>query len=171
MSAVFAGPNDCFRLRLDREVDPLLGGMVAALCGVNPSIAGAEANDQTIRKDMGFARIHGWGRIIKINKFAHVATDVRELAGVDDPVGPENDAYIEQAIREADVFVPCWGPLAKLPQHLRHRWLEVVAIAERIGKPMMCFGTTQDGQPRHTLMPAYSTPLIPWNIPRSKGDK
>jgi hypothetical protein len=164
MSAVFS-PCGTFRLRLDRDVDPLLGGQVAALCGVNPSKAGVEANDHTIRKDIGFSRIHGWARFIKINKFAHVATDVRELAGVADPVGPENDRYIEQAIREADVFVPCWGPLAKLPRRLRGRWLEVLAIAERVGKPIMCFGTAQDGQPRHTLMLAYTTPLIPWSRP------
>jgi hypothetical protein len=169
VSAVFAGPNNCFRLRLDREVEPLLGGIVAALCGVNPSIAGAEKNDQTIRKDIGFGRIHGWGRIIKVNKFAHVATDVRELRDVADPVGPENDAYIEAAIREADVFVPCWGPLPKLPPRLRSRWREVVAIAERVGKPMLCFGTANDGQPRHTLMLAYSTPLVPWHPPQSRS--
>jgi hypothetical protein len=165
VSAIFAGPNNCYRLRLDREVDPLFGGLVAALCGVNPSIAGAEANDQTIRKDIGFARIHGWSRIIKINKFSHVATDVRELRDAPDPIGPENDAYIEAALREADVFVPCWGPLTKLPRRLRNRWRDVVAIAERVGKPMLCLGTANDGQPRHTLTLAYSTPLIRWNPP------
>lgn len=165
MSAVFAGPNDCFRLRLDRDVDPLLDGKVAVLCGVNPSIAGAEANDQTIRKDIGFARIHGWSRIIKINKFAHVATDVTELRDAADPVGPDNDHYIEEALREADVFLPCWGPLAKLPKRLRNRWLDIVAIAERVGTPMYCLGTAQDGQPRHTLMLAYATPLVPWAPP------
>jgi hypothetical protein len=165
MSAVFS-PCGTYRLRLDREVDPLLGGPVATLCGVNPSIAGAEANDQTIRKDIGFGRIHGWSRFIKINKFAHVATDVRGLANAVDPIGPENDAYIEAAIREADVFVPCWGPLEKLPRRLRGRWREVLAIAERIGKPILCFGTAQDGQPRHTLMLAYSTPLVKWEPPR-----
>ena len=169
MSAVFAGPNDCYRLRLDREVDPLLDGKVAALCGVNPSKAGAEANDHTIRKDIGFSRVHGWKRFIKINKFAHVATDVRELVGVVDPVGPDNDAYIEAAIREADIFVPCWGPLSKLPKHLRSRWLEVVAIAQSVGKPIYCFGTAKDGQPLHTLTLAYSTPLVPWNPPTDTG--
>lgn len=164
MSAVF---SDCglYRLELRRDVDPLLSGSTAALCGVNPSMAGAEANDQTIRKDIGFARLHGWSCIIKINKFAHVATDVRELASCADPVGPDNDRYIEAAFREADIIVPCWGPLTKLPKRLRNRWREIAAIADRLGKPMMCFGTANDGQPRHTLMLAYATPLIPWERP------
>lgn len=164
MSAIFS-PCGTFRLRLDRDIDPLLDGIVAALCGVNPSTADAEKNDQTIRKDIGFGRIHGWRRIIKINEFSHVATDVTELRDVPDPIGPDNDRYIEEAIREADVFVPCWGPLTKLPKRLRTRWREVVTIAERIGKPILCFGTAQDGQPRHTLTLAYSTPLVPWSPP------
>lgn len=164
MSAIF---SDCrlYRLELRRQVDPLLGGPTAALIGVNPSIAGAEANDQTIRKDIGFARLHGWGQIIKVNKFARIATDVRQLAAVGDPVGPENDRYIEAAMREADVVIPCWGPLAKLPKRLRGRWTEIVAMADWVGKPLMCFGTANDGQPRHTLMLAYATPLVPWKRP------
>lgn len=166
MSAVFSACGN-YRLRLDREIDPLFDGIVAALCGVNPSKAGAEVNDQTIRKDIGFGRIHGWRRLIKINKFAHVATDVRGLATVADPIGPDNDRYIEEAIREADVFVPCWGPLSKLPKRLRNRWRDVLAIAERVGKPILCFGTAGDGQPRHTLTLSYATPLIPWSAPNN----
>jgi hypothetical protein len=158
-------PCGLYRLELRREVDPLIGGKTAALCGVNPSDAGAENNDQTIRKDMGFGRIHGWGTIIKINKFALVSTDVRGLRDAPDPVGPDNDRYIEEAMREADVFVPCWGPLNKLPSRLRTRWREIVAIAERVGTPMLCLGTAKDGQPRHTLMLAYATPLEPWIPP------
>ena len=166
MSAIFAGPDNCYRLRLDREVDALLGGTVAVLIGVNPSLAGAEANDQTIRKDIGFSRIHGWRRFIKVNLFAHVAQDVHDLRTVAEPIGPDNDHYIEEAMREADVILPCWGPTAKLPKHMRGRWREVAAIADRLGKQMMCFGVAKDGQPRHTLMIAYSTPLVLWSAPQ-----
>lgn len=164
MSAIFS-PCGLYRLELRRDIDPLIGGLTAALCGVNPSTAGVEANDQTIRKDIGFARIHGWSRIIKINKFSRVATDVHELATFDDPIGAGNDDAIEAAFREADVIVPCWGPLSKLPKRLRNRWREVAAIADRLGKPMFCLGTAKDGQPRHTLMLAYATPLTPWEQP------
>lgn len=166
MGALFSeGGEDAalWRWRLDRDVQD--EGIVAALCGVNPSTAGVEKNDQTIRKDLGFARIHGWRRIIKVNEFAFRATDVRELAGAFDPIGPENDAHLAQAFADADVIVPCWGPLGKLPKRLRRRYIEVSRIAERAGKPIMCFGTANDGQPRHTLMLAYETPLVPWKRP------
>ena len=82
-----------------------------------------------------------------------------------DPVGTENDDHLERIMRDADIVVAAWGPLAKLPPHLRSRWREVVTIADRTGKRLHCFGTARDGQPRHTLMLAYDTPLLPWSIP------
>lgn len=166
MSAMFSEGGEAeatYRWLLYRDVLP--EGIVAALCGVNPSWAGAEKNDQTIRKDLGFARIHGWRRIIKCNKFAYRAQDVRVLAGAFDPIGPENDDYLRQAFDEADVLVPCWGPLSKLPKRLRRRYIEVHRLMERTGKPILCLGTAKDGQPLHTLTLAYETPLTPWSRP------
>lgn len=164
MSAIFSEGGEgkaLYRWLLYRDVQP--EGVVAALCGVNPSRAGEEANDQTIRKDLGFAAIHGWRRIIKCNKFAFIAQDVTELATAFDPIGPENDDYLRRAFDEADVLVPCWGPLSKLPKRLRRRYIEVCRMMERTGKPILCLGTAKDGQPRHTLMLAYATPLEPWS--------
>lgn len=164
MSAII---SDCglFRWRLDREVLPLLGGPVAALVGVNPSTADAVANDQTIRKDIGFGERHGWSRIIKVNKFAFRARDVRALRSASDPVGPEADRYLKEAFAEADLIIPCWGPLTKLPRPLRRRWREVADMMFASGKPVLCFGTALDGQPLHTLTLGYSTPLVEWLRP------
>jgi len=156
-------PCGLYRTRLDRMIADK--GLVAAILGVNPSTADAEVDDATIRKDMGFGRRLGWRQIIKGNKFAYRATDVRELRKVTDPIGPGNNEALEAIMREADVVVAAWGPLAKLPSHLRARWRDVVAIAERTGKPLYCFGTAKDGQPRHTLMLAYDTPLEIWEMP------
>lgn len=166
MSAVIT-PCGRYRLRLDREITPL--GLAAALIGVNPSTADATNNDATIRKDIGFALRQGWRRIIKANLCAYRATDVRELAACDDPIGPGNDEMLEAIMREADVVVACWGPTAKLPRTLRARWQEVAAIADRLRVTLMCFGTAQDGQPRHTLMIPYETPLVPWIRPDWKA--
>lgn len=154
-----------YRMRLDRDVSSMLGGPVAALIGVNPSTADAIVDDHTIRKDLGFAGVHGWSRIIKGNKFAWRAKDVRELAQADDPVGPECDEYLRQIFAEADIIVPCWGPLSKLPKRLRGRWVVVAAMMRAAGKPILCLGTAKDGQPLHTLTLAYSTTLVPWSEP------
>lgn len=166
MTALFSEGGEeaaVFRWRLDRTVQP--EGIIAALCGVNPSVAGAEKNDQTIRKDLGFARVHGWRRIIKVNKFAFRATNVRDLAKAFDPIGDACDRHLREVFNEADVLVPCWGPLSKLPKRLRRRYIEVARMMEATGKPIMCLGTAKDGQPLHTLTLSYETPLVPWVRP------
>lgn len=154
-----------YRWRLDRDVQPLLGGPVAALIGINPSTADASTNDQTIRKDLGFARLHGWSRIIKANKFGLRGKDVAILRDAPDPVGPDCDRYLAEIFAKADLIIPCWGPLTKLPKPLRTRWRAVAEMMFATGKPVLCFGTANDGQPLHTLTLAYATPLIPWERP------
>jgi hypothetical protein len=161
-SAIFSD-DGFYRYRLERDLGR--DGPTVAILGVNPSLAGAEVDDQTIRKDVGFGERFGWGRLIKGNKFGHVAKDVKELRACKDPVGPDNDAHLEQIMRDSDVHVMAWGPLTKLPPHLRNRWKAVVAIADRVGCKLMCLTTAKDGHPRHTLMLAYATPLIPWVRP------
>lgn len=156
-------PCGLYRFRLERDLEQ--PGPVAAIIGVNPSTADATIDDATIRKDKGFGQRLGWSRIIKGNKFAYRATDIKALREVREPVGPENDAHLRQIMQDADIVVAAWGPLGKLPKPLRRRWRTVCRIAEEAGKPLWCFGTAQDGQPRHTLMLAYDTPLVEWQAP------
>jgi hypothetical protein len=163
VSAVFS-PCRTWRYRLERDLGR--PGPVVALLGVNPSIAAEEVNDQTIRKDMGFGERHGCGRIIKGNKFAFCSTDIKGLRTASDPRGPENDAHLVEIMRDADQVIACWGRLDKLPESLRRRWRTMITIAERAGKPLLCFGTAKDGQPLHTSRLAYDTPLVPWKAPR-----
>lgn len=163
MSAVFS-PDRTHRYVLERQVD-MLGGLTACLIGVNPSDADEHKNDQTIRKDLGFARIHGWSTIIKVNKFSLVSTDVRALAAAPQPYDRNTDLYMNGAFARADLLLACWGPLAKLPRPLRERWRVIAALAENHGKPLHCLGTAKDGHPRHTLTLAYATPLQVWTPP------
>lgn len=158
---------------------------VAAWLMVNPSIAPglfspcglyryrleretgdkATPSDPTIRKVNGFSERHGWARNIVGNQFAFIATDIKKLRGVQDPVGPDNNMHLEQIMWDADIHVFAWGPLGKLPPRLRGRYVQVLAIARKVGCKLYCFGTAQDGQPRHPLMLAYDTPLVEW-VPR-----
>lgn len=159
-SSATLSPCGTWRYDLTRRIGD---GPTAAIVGVNPSTADAIKDDQTIRKDLGFAARIGWGRIVKINKFAGRATDVRELRNMSDPIGPENDAHIERVIRDCDVLVFAWGPLSKLPRHLRSRWKFLHDTAQAAGKSPLCWGVAKDGHPRHPLMLAYATPLVPWS--------
>lgn len=152
-----------WRYRLDRG----LGGRgpSVAIIGVNPSTATADTDDQTIRRELGFGQRLGWRRLIKGNKFAFRATDVDRLAVVADAVGPENDRYLEQIFRDADLHIVAWGRLSKLPAPLRARWKAIVALSDSLGCELMCWDVGKDKHPRHPLRLPYTTKLVPWRMP------
>ncbi|WP_028732125.1 DUF1643 domain-containing protein [Rhizobium leguminosarum] len=157
--------SECRLFRYLLEHDFGGTGPVISLGMVNPAEADDEKNDHTMTKVDGFAIRLGASKVKVWNKYAFIDKDVKALRTASDPVGPENDDYIAQAIRDADIHIVAWGPLAKLPRPLRSRWRGVVDVLDRAGARPMCWGTAGDGQPRHPLMIAYATPLVPWSAP------
>jgi hypothetical protein len=157
--------SDCkmYRYRLERDV--LTKGKVGVFCWVNPSTADAETDDHSSRKGLGFAATLGWRRYILVNTFAYRAKYIRDLRIAHDPVGPDNDRHIEQAMRDADIHVVGWGSLSKLPESLRGRWKDIVRIADRVGCKLYCIGVCADGHPRHPLMTPYDIPMTEWQVP------
>lgn len=160
-SAVFS-PCGTWRYRLDRHVQER--NYVFAYFGVNGATAKADEDDQTSTKWTGFTLRNGGRRYIASNRYAYCAKDVRLLAHAPDPIGPENDRYLAEIIAEAEILVPCWGSRAKLPPALRPR---LDALREQIfdaGKPVMIFGLTDSGDPKHPLFLGYDTPLVEWRF-------
>jgi len=161
MSAIIS-PCGRYRFRLERTVDMTTPGKVFAYFGVNPSTADATVDDSTVRKWIGFTTVYGGSRFIVGNVFALRATDVRELKDLNAlaAVRDENDRHIDQIAAEADVLVPCWGSRDKLPRVLRP-WLDcTMTRLQNTGKPVMCFGLTASGDPKHPLILGYNTPLV-----------
>ena len=161
MSAII---SDCgrYRYRLDRQVQD--EGIVAAFFGVNGSTARPIEEDHTTAKWRGFSLRNGFARYIAANPFAYRSADVAMLAEVDDPVGPMNAVYIQEIIAEADVLIPCWGNRAKVPETLRHHFDILRDQLFAAGKPVLTFGFTKGGDPKHPQMLGYDTPLTPWSL-------
>lgn len=160
-SSAILSPCGLYRYRLERHGP---GDGATAIIMVNPSTADASENDPTIRKLLGFGEIHGWGKLIVGNLYAYRATDVRELAAAADPVGPDNGHRLTEVLLDADRVVFAWGPLAKQPLAFRDRqWRDVWNLAKALGcQPMQIAEPCGDGQPRHPLMPGYSSLITPW---------
>lgn len=154
-----------YRYRLDRRIDK--PGPVVAFFGVNPSTADATAEDATTRKWHGFCERNGWGRYIVGNVFAYRATDVRDLKLASDPIGPENVSHLAEIVRAADILVPCWGSIGKIPRDLQHVVGARVALILGANKPTLTFGVTKTGDPKHPLMLGYDTPIVPFEQARS----
>ncbi|WP_444897373.1 DUF1643 domain-containing protein [Microbulbifer sp. SSSA005] len=149
-----------YRYILSRKVDDF-GGKVFAYFGVNPSTADETIDDQTVKKWISFTAKNSGSRFVVGNVFAYRATEVNELASAEDPVGPDNDEYISKIINQADVLVPCWGSRDKLPKHLREHLDRVMSLLLASGKPVLCFGFTASGDPKHPMMLSYETKLVP----------
>ncbi len=162
MSAIIS-PCGRYRYRLERECGmPLEGSKTLAFFGINPSTADAMIDDATVRKWRGFTIRNGGHRLIVGNIFAYRSTDPKALTPQDDPFGPEWLPNLNAIIADADVLVPCWGSLSKMPRDLRGAPAQVLASLVRSGKPVMHFGVTSCGQPKHPLMLGYDTPLVAW---------
>ena len=140
-----------YRYRLDRNVD-LLGDKVVAYFGVNPSTADEDIDDATVRKWRGFSQRLQANRFIVGNVFAYRATDVSQLANVEDAVGPDNPMHLKSIIAEADILIPCWGSRNKLPQILWPHLDNLLFVLLHSGKPVYCFGKTASQDPKHPFI-------------------
>lgn len=172
MKSAIISPCGNFRYRLDRtSLEPLpegdgshpLRGKVVAFFGVNPSTADAAINDPTVRKWIGFCRRWGVSSFIVGNVFSYRSTKVKELGKTPFPQGPAHFEHLMKIIEDADVLVPCWGSVGKVPKNIRWHFDSLMGTLIRSGKPVLHFGIAKCGSPLHPLMLAYKTPITPWS--------
>lgn len=114
---------------------------------LNPSTADAKKNDATIRRLISLGRKLGFNLLDVVNCFAYRSKSPATLRKVADPVGPDNDQTICEAIQMADEVLAAWGRHATY----RNRNQEVIALLERFKTKVKCLGLTKDGHPIHPL--------------------
>jgi hypothetical protein len=153
-AAVFS-EDRAYRYRLTRTWGS--SGTHVTWIMLNPSTASAMEDDPTIRRCTGFTKAWGFDGLIVVNLFAFRATDPRELACAD-PVGPENDRFIREAIHPWSVVVAAWGTQG----HLWSRGALVTRTLADEGIELGCLGVTKGGHPRHPLYVRGDAPLVPF---------
>lgn len=137
---------------------------LATFVMLNPSTADASQDDPTIRRCIGFAKSWGCHGLRVVNLYAYRATQPRDLWLADDPVGYENHAMVEYAIRTATALdaplVAAWGAHAR-PK----RVAEVLAYARSVGAQFTALKVTKAGAPGHPLYIRADAALSPWPSP------
>lgn len=150
-------PCGQYRYTLGRQWDD---GRHVTFLMFNPSTADAETEDHTIRKCIGFGKQWGYGRMTVINLFALRSTDPKAVGRAVDPIGPLNDYWIAETLRETRELVCAWGCEDHMRSpRCRDRAANVLSTARSYGAPLeiRCLGRTKGGTPRHPLMLAYGT--------------
>ena len=140
-------------------------GLFMGYCMLNPSIADADLDDQTIRRCTYFAKREGFGGIYVVNLFAYRATqqaDLWRLGG--GGRGPDNDTHIAAAIvnDRIGMFVAAWGAL---PEVARGRQHTVRTMFRDAGRALHCPGLTAKHWPRHPSRLGNATPISPFPPP------
>lgn len=113
---------------------------------LNPSTADDKIDDRTIESCIRLAKNWGFDGLYATNLFALRATDRNKLKTTDEPVGNENDRYIEQYAKLCKRVVVAWGDWGKL----ENRGKTVLEKIRKITTPY-CLCKTQSGQPGHPL--------------------
>ncbi len=128
--------------------------------GANPSKATADVDDQTILKEMKFARAWGYGRLVKLNAQAYRATDPDEMwrarrSGVD-VVGADNDAHLRAALAmpRSNVMV-AWGK-----NSTPERVADIMALLDEAARDAYCWKVNKDSSPTHPLQSDKATPVL-----------
>jgi hypothetical protein len=156
--------SECGRYRysLRRTWDAALPSVLFVM--LNPSTADADADDNTIRKCIGFARRWGYGELLVWNLYAYRATDPRELAAAADPIGRLNEDHLWPLMERADRIVAAWGSLPNRGRYVhRERVMFWGPFHER---EVYALSVLKHGHPRHPLYAPYDLPPVRYLGPR-----
>jgi hypothetical protein len=149
-----------YRYELRRQWDDTLPPYVSGM--LNPSIADAEIDDPTIKRNWQRAEASGCGSLVVWNLGAGRATNPEDWMAMSDPIGPENDDHIRRILAECrernGIALVGWGAHGSF----KGRDKAALRIAAEIGVRLRCLGATKTGQPRHPLYIAQGQPLVEW---------
>ena len=157
---------DAYRYRLNR-VWNLAERQGLLFVMLNPSTADANVDDATIRRCTGFAKKWGYGGFNVVNLFAFRATDPRELLSADDPIGPDNDQHISEALANSDRIVCAWGANKAAKTRATRSFFRNVLWHRR---GLHCLALNKDGSPKHPLYVPSDAKLVRFDPPSPQLD-
>ena len=110
---------------------------------LNPSTADENIDDPTIRRCIRFAESFGCGGMVMVNLFAYRSTWPEALLNIDDPIGSDNDLFIQKLSQAAKITVAAWGSHKAIKQRADNVLLLL--------KNPQYLELTKDKKPRHPL--------------------
>lgn len=153
VSIALYSPCETYRYGLGRQWEAQRPPVLFVM--LNPSTATELRNDPTIERCERRARAMGFGGVMIANLFAFRATQPADLKRAADPVGPLNDAVVQQWHALSGKTVAAWGVHGA---HLNR----AETFTDLLPGPLFHLGLTKAGHPRHPLYVSYTIKPILW---------
>jgi hypothetical protein len=162
--AMFAGPNDCYRLILTRKWVNLFNAstrlpnnFVLWICH-NPSRADGIFDDPSTNRMIDFSMAWGFDGLALMNACDYRATDPKDLLapGVV-PCSRANLPLIRDTAKQAQRIICAWG---NIDRKLVDYAIEVESALRADGHELWCLGLNKGGTPKHPLYVKGDTPLV-----------
>jgi len=111
--------------------------------GLNPSTADESATDRTLDKCIHFAAAWGYGGVYMANLFAYRATEPEDMKRASDPIGKDNDRWINHCAHECELIIAAWGN--------HGLFMDRAVDIKRQFNHLYCLKINKSGQPAHPL--------------------
>lgn len=162
-SLVEAGPagfsaDRSYRYWLRRDWSP--GSRRVMWIGLNPSTADEQTLDPTLRRVARYSRDWGYDGFVMTNLFAYRATKPTEMMKQEDPVGPDNNAWLRDLAQTSPLVICAWGTHGIY----RDRGQQVLDLMREAGchTKLHCLKLVASGEPGHPLYLPLAAHPIPY---------
>lgn len=120
---------------------------------LNPSTADETTDDPTLTRCITYAKSWGYGGVCMANLFAFRATAPADMKAAKNPIGSQNDRWLEKLAHEAERVVAAWGNDGGHSGRSR----QVRGLIPN----MYCLKINKTGEPAHPLYQKAHIQLIP----------
>ena len=111
--------------------------------GLNPSTADEVSDDPTLMRCINFAKLWGYGGVCMANLFAFRATEPSDMKSAQDPIGKENNQWLEKLAESAGLVVAAWGNDGS--------FLNRSTQVKELLPNLHCLKMNKSGEPAHPL--------------------
>ena len=144
----------------DNSVRYVLGKYVSRpliVFGINPSVATAEKNDNTIGIIEQIAKLRDCDGYLMFNIYPLRATKIKSDFPVvcDENICKLNYQYIRERITKGSEIVAAWGTHISDRTYFASALKEINAIVKESGAKWLCLSKTKYGHPHHPTRLAY----------------
>ena len=137
----YISKDEQFRYWLSRIWDDT-SPTITFIC-LNPSTADSKTDDPTITKCIKYAKCLGKGGLLMVNLFAYRDTNQSRIWSVEDPIGPENDTWLNKKASKSSMVIASWG-------NEGWRFNRSAAVC-RLLQSLQCLKVNKSGEPSHPL--------------------